>query len=284
MTKNPLISVVIRTYNSEKYIKRCLDSLFKQKANFEVLVVDSGSTDNTLEIVSHYDLKVLMIAQKNYTPGRSLNLGAGFCKGQYIIFLSSDTELISSDCLNLLTKPLQDKQIGLVYARQIPYKDSVPFEARKIIGTFGKNDKLSKSYFASNVCSAICRSLWKEFLFNENFPVAEDTELARRLIKNGYSIYYNAGCIVRHSHDYTLRELFIRSCNELYSRYFLLFPKSSIYIAFSGIKEALYSFYADFNFCIRNRKYCALAKLVPYNSIILLSYLITALKNNPETK
>jgi len=71
------ISVVVRTYNEEKWIGLCLDKIFSQKVDddIEVIVVDSQSTDRTVEIAKEYDTKIITIPKKEFTYGRSLNLG-----------------------------------------------------------------------------------------------------------------------------------------------------------------------------------------------------------------
>ena len=70
----PLVSVIVRTKNEEKWITACLGAVFRQTyPDFEVIVVDNGSTDRTLERVAQFDVQVVNIDQ--FLPGRALNLG-----------------------------------------------------------------------------------------------------------------------------------------------------------------------------------------------------------------
>jgi glycosyltransferase involved in cell wall biosynthesis len=86
---NPLVSVIIPTLNSQKYIRECLDSVFEQTyKNYEVIVVDGGSSDKTLEIAKEYsNVRVV-----NSLKGRSKqkNIGAKESNGQYLYFIDSD--------------------------------------------------------------------------------------------------------------------------------------------------------------------------------------------------
>lgn len=76
MTNLPVCSVVIRAFNEEKYIERLIIGITQQTINsIEIILVDSGSTDGTLEIVSRYPVRVVHIRPEDFTFGRSLNLG-----------------------------------------------------------------------------------------------------------------------------------------------------------------------------------------------------------------
>jgi len=87
----PLFSVVIPTYNRAPLLKDALDSVFSQKfTDYEVIVVDDGSTDGTLEMLKRFGDKIKVLTQQNSGPGTARNLGAGVAKGEYLAFLDSD--------------------------------------------------------------------------------------------------------------------------------------------------------------------------------------------------
>ena len=94
MTNQPLISVIIPVYNTEKYISDCLNSLISQtEKNIEILTVDDGSTDNSLKILQQYAAShpnVKVFSQKNSGPGVARNLALRKAKGKYIMFCDSD--------------------------------------------------------------------------------------------------------------------------------------------------------------------------------------------------
>lgn len=91
MVKNPLLSIVIRTKNEEKFIGLVLKLLYKQTfKDFEVIIVDSGSVDRTLERVKQFPVKIINIDGNKYTPGWALNVGISKAKGKYICILSGE--------------------------------------------------------------------------------------------------------------------------------------------------------------------------------------------------
>lgn len=109
--KNPLISVVIPTYNEEKDIKECLESLNQQTyKNFEVIIADDGSTDKTLEIVKKFK-KVSILKQNHQGPGLARNLGAKKAKGKILILIDADMTFNKDYLKNLIKPILLDKKI-----------------------------------------------------------------------------------------------------------------------------------------------------------------------------
>ena len=93
----PKFSIIIPVYNVEDYIGKCLDSVFNQTFNdYEVIVVNDGTKDNSMEIVKEYDVKI--INQENMGLSEARNTGVKKAKGEYIIFLDSD-DFIEKDLL-----------------------------------------------------------------------------------------------------------------------------------------------------------------------------------------
>lgn len=105
------ISVVIPVYNSEKYIRRCVDSVLAQTyQEWELVLVDDGSTDNSLSILQEYESKderIKVIHQNNAGPGIARNIGIQYVSGDYIVFIDSD-DIIKKDYFNLLSKKTED--------------------------------------------------------------------------------------------------------------------------------------------------------------------------------
>ncbi len=106
--KELLLSIIIPTYNAEKYIIPCLNSIFKQgldNEEFEVLLVDDGCTDKTLSLVESYQKKysnIYIIHQKNQGPASARNNGMKHAKGKYILFIDSDDLLIENSIRTML--------------------------------------------------------------------------------------------------------------------------------------------------------------------------------------
>lgn len=105
-------SVIIPNYNKEKYVKECLDSIFNQtlsKDMYEVIVIDDGSTDNSLDIIKKYDVKLLKTNRKR--AGGARNVGIDAAQGEYIIFVDSDDYLYSNEVFEKLDKIIDGKDI-----------------------------------------------------------------------------------------------------------------------------------------------------------------------------
>lgn len=113
-------SIIIPNYNEEKYIKRCLESIFNQtinKLNYEVIVIDDGSTDSSIEIIKQYDVKLLNSYRLG--AGGARNKGIDIANGKYIILLDGDDYLYKDDVLEKLDKKLENQDIVFVKYKQI---------------------------------------------------------------------------------------------------------------------------------------------------------------------
>lgn len=119
---NPLVSIVIPSKNQYKVLKRCIDSIYSKSTydNFEIILVDTGSDDQ--QVLNWY--KKLQVQQKNFTLvswpekpfsyARSCNEGARIAKGDIVIMLNNDTEVITPDWIELLSGDAQREEIGAV--------------------------------------------------------------------------------------------------------------------------------------------------------------------------
>ena len=100
-----LVSIIIPAYNTEKYIGNCIESVIKQTYhNLEVIIVNDGSEDNTLGIITKArlrDNRVVVINQENNGPSAARNAGLKICRGDYVFFLDSDDWLIPN-CIEKL--------------------------------------------------------------------------------------------------------------------------------------------------------------------------------------
>lgn len=105
------ISVIIPVYNSEKYIERSINSIIAQEyKNWELLLIDDGSVDNSLSIMYEYekkDSRIKVFSQKNSGPGIARNFGIFQATGDYIVFVDSD-DRIRSDYFDILSKKTED--------------------------------------------------------------------------------------------------------------------------------------------------------------------------------
>ncbi|RKY02700.1 MAG: hypothetical protein DRP55_02535 [Spirochaetes bacterium] len=230
------ISIVILTKNGTPYIKEVLEAIYQQKTSlrFEIIAVDSGSTDGTLNILKKFSVILHQISPEKFNHGGTRNLGISLSKGKLIILLTQDATPADENWMENLTKDLwNDPMVAGVYARKIPRIESNPIERREVIqfpfegGTqkliFRISDHGWEHYrkyahiyrYFSNTCSAIRRSVWEKIPFREvNF--AEDNLWAQEVLEAGYTKIYEPAAAVYHSHDYSpivyMRRCFDHAC------------------------------------------------------------------------
>jgi glycosyltransferase involved in cell wall biosynthesis len=107
MSNQPFVSYIIPTYNAEKYLKRCLDSIFMQdypRDKYEVIIADGGSTDRTIEILKSYSVTYVHNEKKDAESGKYVAIQAA--KGDVYLLLDSDNVIVSTDWLSSLIRPL----------------------------------------------------------------------------------------------------------------------------------------------------------------------------------
>lgn len=116
--KNPLVSVIIPTYNEEEDIVACLESLRNQTyQNQEVIVVDDGSTDSTIELIQKFG-GVIIIKQAHQGPGAARNLGASEAKGEILVFIDADMVLFPDYIDKLIIPLISGEALGTIESIQ----------------------------------------------------------------------------------------------------------------------------------------------------------------------
>jgi rhamnosyltransferase len=216
------ISVIIPTLQAEQYLPTLLASLATQTlAPAEIIIVDSSSTDKTIEIAHQYKCSIQSIAREEFQHGRSRNIGAKHARGEILIFLTQDALPANNLFLAEIIQPILDGSAQAVTARQMPNKDASPTE--KIAREFNYpplsnlrnlellNELGVKTFFFSNTASAIMHEVFNLLGgFSEQIIVNEDMDFCIRLLEKGYTVAYQAQAQVYHSHNYTLFGLFKR--------------------------------------------------------------------------
>ena len=119
LLKKPLISIVVRTKNEERWIESCIQNIKNQNyKKIEIIIVDNFSTDKTLEKIKKYKLKILKI--KNFLPGKAINDGIKKSKGSIIVCLSAHCIPVNKYWLENLVNDLSDANVAGVYGKQEP--------------------------------------------------------------------------------------------------------------------------------------------------------------------
>lgn len=197
MTK---VSIVIRTKNEERWIESCLKEVFNQTYNnFEVIIVDNESTDQTIVKAESFPVKVLSLT--NFTPGRAINLGVSESKGEIIVILSGHCIPVNDKWLQNLISNLDAPDVAGVYGRQEPMSFSSDNDKRDLITVFGLDKKIQKKDpFFHNANSAVRKKFLDNFPFDEEVTNVEDRVWGMEVIKNGYKIIYEPLASVYHYH------------------------------------------------------------------------------------
>ena len=205
-TNKPKVSIVIRTRNESRFIKKCLTKIFSQtEKNFEVIVVDNTSTDDTLKIIKNNfkskKIKILKYPYKIYKPGKALNFGSLHAKGHYLCYLSAHCIPKNRNWLKYLLNSLKIKNVCGAYGKQEATPETNIFEAKALIYTFGL-DKIiqSKNPFFHNANSIIKKKFWDKKNFNEKTDHIEDIIWGSYWIKKGFKLAYEPLSSVDHYH------------------------------------------------------------------------------------
>lgn len=210
------VSIVIRCYNEEQHIGRLLSGLMQQiEKNFEIIVVDSGSTDATVSIAFRYPVKVLSIKPENFSFGSSLNLGCQAARGDFIVIVSAHTYPVYQDWLERLLEPFGNPQVALVYGKQRGNEITQYSEHQVFAKWFPEQSNFNQHHpFCNNANAAIRRTLWEQIPYNEALTGLEDLDWAKRVMQQGYSIAYSAEAEIIHVHEETSRGIYNRYRRE----------------------------------------------------------------------
>jgi rhamnosyltransferase len=255
------VSIVLLTFNGEQYLEEVLASVFSQRTSliYEVIAIDSGSTDRTLEILSRYAIHIIQIPNQEFGHGRTRNLAAQKSSARYVVFLTQDAEPADENWLDNLVRPLvEDERVAGSYSRQIPRPDCNPIESRDIGIGAGPLSAVKRvdhqdtfqieSYAAclfrfiafSNVSSCIRRDVLDRLPFSEKIVMVEDQEWCKRAIEAGYWIIYEATSVVYHSHNHSLPMIYQRHFDYGVSlREFALLRLNFKCVLFYAIYEAM---------------------------------------------
>jgi rhamnosyltransferase len=215
-------SVVIPTKNGGESIGECLEAVYSQDGvgRVEVVMVDSGSTDGTLEIARKFPVRIVEIPAQDFHHARTRNYAATLTTGNYLVFLSQDAIPANCSWLKAMLQNFADGAVGAVYGRQVPKAGSTG-ERYEALNTVYGNQRVVKDastkqslgyryYHFSDANAAIRREVWQATRFPEELKVFEDLGIAKKILDAGWHIVYEPEASVLHSHNHTTVELFKR--------------------------------------------------------------------------
>ena len=210
------VSIVIRAYNEEKHIAKLLQGILAQSLrDVEIVLVDSGSTDGTVEIAEQFPVKVVHIDPKDFTFGFSLNQGISSCSNELIVIASAHVYPVFPDWLESLTMPFSDPKVALSYGKQRGIDDSKYSERQLFQQWFPDSRPVQQAHpFCNNANAAIRRTLWQQYPYDESLPGLEDLDWAHRLMNQGYSIQYVPDAEIIHIHEESPASIYHRYLRE----------------------------------------------------------------------
>ncbi len=217
----PKVSLILLTRNGLPLLRECLERVFAQRTDwrYEVLVIDSGSTDGTLELVRQSPARVLQIPRVTFSHGATRNFAAENARGEFLVYLVQDAIPTSNDWLLHLVQAAETDGAAASYGRQLPQPNSHALIRRTMERCYPESSKrvvkrlppqaeyaaltpLEQFQLAifTDCCSCIRKSVWSEHRL-ATIPYGEDIEWAKRVLEAGYAIVYEPTAIVYHSHD-----------------------------------------------------------------------------------
>jgi rhamnosyltransferase len=216
----PKISIIIPTKNGENTIDDCLTAIFNQTliVETEVIIIDSGSMDKTLEIAKKYPVRLYHIPPHDFGHGKTRNYGVSLAQGEFIVMTVQDAKASSDKWLEIMLQHFDNKEIVGVCGQQVvPHeKDKNPVEWHRPINKSGfkevqfsklEYEQLSEKQLWQNcrwddVNAMYRKSVLLEIPFKD-VEFGEDMIWAKNALITGHKIVYDMNSQVFHYHHYT---------------------------------------------------------------------------------
>ncbi|MFP5081165.1 glycosyltransferase family 2 protein [Pedobacter sp. JCM 36344] len=253
---NPLFSIIIRSFNEEKHIGKLIKGIRQQSVfnEVEIILVDSGSTDNTVSIASELGAVIVSIMPEDFSFGRALNIGCRKAKGKFLILASAHVYPIYDDWVEKMTAPFKNEKVALVYGRQVGNEVSKYSELLLFKKWFPAHSNYEQNIsFCNNANAVIRRSLWEELPYDEQLTGLEDLDWATKIQEKGYVIAYEAFAAIVHVHEETpsrIKNRYMREAIALKS----IYPKEK-FTLWSFIRLTNSNIWSDAVHAVHDRRF-----------------------------
>ncbi len=217
-----MTSIIIPTYNAQKYLVKLLNKIKNQSlADYELIIIDSSSSDKTVEIAKKYTDNVIIIPQSEFDHGGTRAKAAQIAKGEILVFLTQDALPLDNNTIENIVNVFKNTKVGAAYGRQLSYEETNLFgkhlrefnysensytRDKKNIKEFGLKTAFLSDSFAAYRRSSLESVGW----FKNGLILGEDTYVGAKMILAGYSLAYVSSAKVYHSHSYSVGEEFKR--------------------------------------------------------------------------
>ncbi len=222
------IGICVLTLNAARHLPHCLPPLLNSPLNPTVLVVDSSSNDNSVELASALGAKTAIIPCASFNHGTTREWARHQLNTDIVVMVTQDAYACDKHVLNKLVAPLLEGKAALSYARQIPHSGATLFEAFHRHFNYPPQSELRskqdiphlgrQTFFCSNSFAAYRNDALDSIGGFKKVLLGEDTLACAELIHNGYCVAYVAEALVHHSHNYGLRQEFQRHFDIGYAR------------------------------------------------------------------
>lgn len=214
------IGVVVVTLNAKHHLPHNLPQLLNSSLKPRVLVVDSSSTDGTVELARKFGAETLIIPRNEFNHGTTREKARRYLNTDIVVMLTQDAYAVDNDMIEHLTRPIIEKKASVAYARQIPhdlagffetfhrhfnYPDQCHIRGKENSAHYG-----AYTVFCSNSCAAYLNTALDEIGGFKHVLIGEDTLAVADLLHRGHKIAYVAKAKVKHSHHYRLIDEFKR--------------------------------------------------------------------------
>ena len=228
------LSIVVRARNEAEHLPRLIYGLSQQTLQpDEVVLVDSGSNDETVKLAMEAGWKVCHIDPEHFTFGKSLNIGCEAATGDILVFMSAHVYPVRKDYLENLTRDLNTQDRTVVYGRQVG-DSRTKFSERMIMEQWFPSERITDQghAFTNNANSCVPRALWEEVRFDERLTGLEDIEFTLRVLETGGEVRYANDAPIVHVHEERLAVVKNRYRREAIA-YRLIFPGERMHASYA---------------------------------------------------
>lgn len=267
------VSIIIRTKNEGRILPEVLSRIRRQACDeeVEIIVVDSGSSDNTVSCAREFNCQVILLPESSFTFGRAINEGVKKAGGEIIVLLSGHALPADKKWLRELLEGFTNIDVAAIFSRQIPLRGYDPFEEWQFRRNFPAKVSPLRSLALrgdafSNASCAIRREILIRFPFEEKLSGSEDREWAGRVKKNGFKISYNPASCVYHSHRLFYKAIYERKFIQAKARK-MIYPDSCRYDNIFWLGGAFVAaILIDLGYCLYRGYFRFLPKAFTYRS------------------